>query len=142
MQVSASRLALVGWLCDASMFYSNVERSRVIMLSYQRQALHFANESAAAISIFATKYKSPIVTSQWGQCRVRGPRQQPSKSLSQRQVCRRTTRDYGVRCLTSLEARTGVSTNNTCVYMLVCFDGSPHQEIMGATHVLDLLINL
>lgn len=25
-------------------------------------------------------------------------------------------------------------------YTLVCFDGSPHQEIMGATHVLDLLI--
>lgn len=35
MQVSAPRLALVGWLCDASMFYSNVEKSRVIMLSYQ-----------------------------------------------------------------------------------------------------------
>lgn len=35
MQVSAPRLALVVWLCDASMFYSIVERSRVIMLSYQ-----------------------------------------------------------------------------------------------------------
>lgn len=73
-----------------------------------------------AISFFATKCKStarePIVTSQWGQCHVRGPRQQPSKSLRQRQVCRRTTRDYGVQCLTRLETRTGVSTNNTRIY--------------------------